>query len=433
MAVKACTTVTLFHNVDIIGTTYYYKLISNLTTPNVPDDSVVDPTTSAGGSWSTSEPSYTAGSTSYLYYTIQTRFSDGTQSYSYANIVSGNRKACLSSSYEAAKAAYNQAIATQTDLTNLTVGGRNYVSNLVGNWVNGNWNIPSAGSPCSIVSYNGRISLVNQIKVEPNAVYWIKLYKQNSEVDLSGVSVLFRQIDIDGNYLGRSSIGMKNQKWTCPSDCHYVALTLYENCQLSYIENKIIQVKLERSDKPTDWTYSPEDIDTLINGVNTTATGASNKINAFLNGDETTLTAVYQKVEETIDTEIQHQIIDEFTTLVGNQQMVQNGNLAYGDVQLLKSVIRRSVDSRGNPYIELGVEPTADVPETYRLRISNNEIYMVYGSGDSENLTKLTNWYTKDGKSALEVNSLLTQQEMAIQPFSYIKNDDGSLSFRKVE
>ena len=113
MAVKACSTITLFQNIDIISTTYYYKLLNSLTTPNVPDDSVVDPTTSAGGSWSTSEPSYTEGSTSYLYYTIQTKFSNGTQSYSYSSIVSGERKACLSSSYEAAKAAYNKAVNAQ--------------------------------------------------------------------------------------------------------------------------------------------------------------------------------------------------------------------------------------------------------------------------------------------------------------------------------
>lgn len=113
MAIKACTSITLFHNIDIIGTTYYYKLISTLTTPNVPDDSVVDPTTSAGGNWSISEPSYIEGSTSYLYYTIQTKFSDGTQTYSYASIVGSDRKACLSSSYEAAKAAYNKAVNAQ--------------------------------------------------------------------------------------------------------------------------------------------------------------------------------------------------------------------------------------------------------------------------------------------------------------------------------
>ena len=83
--------------------------------------------------------------------------------------------------------------------------------------------------------------------------------------------------------------------------------------------------------------------------------------------------------------------------------------------------------------MELGVQPSATLPNTYRLRIENNEIYMVYGSGNTETLTKLTRWYTSDGKSSFDVNTLVTQQEMAITPFRFIKNDDGSLSFRKVE
>ena len=58
---------------------------------------------------------------------------------------------------------------------------------------------------------------------------------------------------------------------------------------------------------------------------------------------------------------------------------------------------------------------------------------MVYGDKETESLTKLTRWFTEDGNSSLIVNSLLTQQEMAINPFKFIKNSDGSLSFRKVE
>jgi len=99
----------------------------------------------------------------------------------------------------------------------------------------------------------------------------------------------------------------------------------------------------------------------------------------------------------------------------------------------IKSFIKRAVNSSGQPYLELGVQPNASIPQTYRLRIENDEIYMVYGSGDSEDLLPLTRWYSKDGKSSFEVNTLLTQQEMAIEPFRFIKNDDGSLSFRKVE
>lgn len=315
---------------------------------------------------------------------------------------------------------------------NIEIGGRNYISNLVANWVDGSWSTPETGHPSVIQTAAGRISLANQIKVEPNELYWVKIYTKETEEDLSNVSILFRHIDKNGNYLGQSTLGIKDQKWKCPASCEYVAVTLYENCSLDYIENGTIRLKLEKGDTSTDWTYSTEDINTMINGVNITATSASDKLNDFLDGEQTTLTKIRTDVSTEIDNEIKKQILDKFTTLVGEEQLVKDGKTAYDNVQLINSVIRRGADEYGNPYIELGVEPTGDIQETYRLRMTNNEIYMVYGAGDSTKLKKLTKWYTKDGRSALEVNSLLTQQEMAIKPFSYIKNDDGSLSFRKV-
>ena len=316
---------------------------------------------------------------------------------------------------------------------NIEIGGRNYISNLVANWVNGSWSTPETGHPSVIQTAAGRISLANQIKVEPDEIYWVKIYTKETEEDLSNVSILFRHIDENGNYLGQSTLGIKDQKWKCPASCEYIAVTLYENCSLDYIENGTIQLKLEKGDTSTDWTYSAEDINTMINGVNITATSTSDKLNDFLGGEQTTLTKIRTDVSTEIDNEIKKQILDKFTTLVGEEQLVKDGKTAYDNVQLINSVIRRGADEYGNPYIELGVEPTGDIQETYRLRMTNNEIYMVYGAGDSTKLEKLTKWYTKDGQSALEVNSLLTQQEMAIKPFSYIKNDDGSLSFRKVE
>ena len=56
------------------------------------------------GSWVKTEPSYTSGSTNSLYLTDLTVFTDG--SFSYSDV-------SLSSSYEAAKAAYNKAVAAE--------------------------------------------------------------------------------------------------------------------------------------------------------------------------------------------------------------------------------------------------------------------------------------------------------------------------------
>lgn len=117
MAVKASVTITISKYRDTDSITRYYKLqASTAAAPAVP-------TTLTPSGWSTSEPTYTSGSTNTLYYTDCVVFSDGTFQYT----DDGNGKAVKSSSYEAAKEAYNKAQAAQdsadtanTAATNIT-------------------------------------------------------------------------------------------------------------------------------------------------------------------------------------------------------------------------------------------------------------------------------------------------------------------------
>ena len=98
MAVKASATVTLSSVVDVKSVWRYYKLqASTLSKPS-------KPTTNPPSGWTTTEPSYTDGSTNSLYFCDLTVFCDSTFSYSDVS---------LSSSYEAAKAAYNKAQAAK--------------------------------------------------------------------------------------------------------------------------------------------------------------------------------------------------------------------------------------------------------------------------------------------------------------------------------
>lgn len=98
MAVKASATITLSSVVDVKSVWRYYKLqASTLSKPS-------KPTTNPPSGWTTTEPSYTSGSTNSLYFCDLTVFCDGTFSYSDVS---------LSSSYEAAKAAYNKAVAAK--------------------------------------------------------------------------------------------------------------------------------------------------------------------------------------------------------------------------------------------------------------------------------------------------------------------------------
>jgi hypothetical protein len=95
--VMAAGSVTVASINDVASTTRYYMLQSStLTTPAAP---TANP---PGGSWAATEPTYTEGSTNSLYFVDETIFSDGTWAYSDVS---------LSTSYEAAKAAYNKAAA----------------------------------------------------------------------------------------------------------------------------------------------------------------------------------------------------------------------------------------------------------------------------------------------------------------------------------
>lgn len=98
MAVKASATITLSHLVDIVSTTRYYKLQSS--TAAAPSK----PTANPPSGWSKTEPTYTAGSTNTLYFVDCTVFSNATFAFSDVS---------KSSSYEAAKEAYNKADAAE--------------------------------------------------------------------------------------------------------------------------------------------------------------------------------------------------------------------------------------------------------------------------------------------------------------------------------
>lgn len=103
MAVKAKAEITISRIIDISSVTRYYLLQSS--TASAPSKPTANP---PGGSWSTTEPSYTSGSTNTLYFVDLTVMTNNTFSYSAVS---------KSSSYEAAKVAYNKAVSVETRVT----------------------------------------------------------------------------------------------------------------------------------------------------------------------------------------------------------------------------------------------------------------------------------------------------------------------------
>lgn len=119
--ILARNSITLHHLRDITTVVWYYKLQASTASPPA------KPTTATPSGWTTTEPSYTEGSTNSLYVVQKTTFSDGTFEYSDVS---------LSTSYEAAKAAYNKSVQAQTtanaaqeSIDNLEIGGRNLIYN----------------------------------------------------------------------------------------------------------------------------------------------------------------------------------------------------------------------------------------------------------------------------------------------------------------
>ena len=94
--IKARSDITLTAVVDVVGTTRYYLLATAAPAKPTANPPAAD--------WTATEPAYTAGSLSVLYITDLTLYSDGTWSYSDVSV---------SSSYEAARQAYNKANTAQ--------------------------------------------------------------------------------------------------------------------------------------------------------------------------------------------------------------------------------------------------------------------------------------------------------------------------------
>jgi len=107
VAVRATGQVTISVAVDVSSVTRYYLLQASTLAPPAKPTTANPP----GGSWAATEPTYAEGSTNSLYTCDLTVFSDGTHAYSSVS---------LSSSYEAAKAAYNKAVAAGNAATNLS-------------------------------------------------------------------------------------------------------------------------------------------------------------------------------------------------------------------------------------------------------------------------------------------------------------------------
>ena len=270
--------------------TYYLKQSSTLNPPGVPK------TNPPGGNWSTTEPTFSPNETATVYTVMLTAY--GSVSFEYGPVQK-------SSSFEAAKQAYNQAISAgnsaddayqkaldaQTDLANLQIGGRNLMRD------SRSQNLDLSDQPAATIRTPGRIEVVQDtgwnayadwlpllpadVAVSPGDVFTLSVEVKAYTTTRFALRVDIRQPLVSSPY---THFGDTNGEWvkvatsiTIPEDVT-LERGLFSFRQYSgvgegeagaWIEYR--NWKLERGTKATDWTPAPEDVDAGITDAQSVA------------------------------------------------------------------------------------------------------------------------------------------------------------------
>lgn len=355
--IKGKAEITISHIIDIETVTRFYMLQSS--TINPPAKPVNYP---PEGNWKIIEPSYTSGSTNTLYFVDCTEFTNG--SFKYSDV-------SKSSSYEAAKQAYNKATnvenrlifaetqisqnkesiqlkASKTELENIKVGGRNLLlgtKDLSGGAHNSTATVTPDGykgfttifgdivlTPDN--SYQDVITWEKVIEVEPDTDYVLSFYAKGTGTfqnffyasDTGNGNPIDKVVNSDG-FTGYAVDG--NSVFQFPTDwarCWTKWHTKSNACGLKNIilcrlnagsSGMVCAPKLEKGNvKPSDWTPAPEDM--------ATADGLKSAESATDNLSDTMTTRIEQ-VESTIT-----QVADSISMMVvdqnGSSLMEQTAN-----------------------------------------------------------------------------------------------------------
>ena len=293
MAIKAKAEITISRIIDIENVVRYYLLqSSSIAAPSKP---TANP---PGGSWSTTEPTYNSGATNSLYFTDLNIMSNGTYSYSAVS---------KSSSYEAAKEAWNKANNAQNGVSQLTtrvesaetsisknneeialrakktevteainnidIGGRNLARKTSNEW--GRWYSP--------LNKSNYVEVISLIYPGPRSVG--DVFTLSFDIDVKkftgsgdGPFALYVQGDVDGswtfgnpftnyNFATKALAGdyTEHVSYTCKignaDQAKAVRFQFMYRCDYSDGTGKfrIRNLKVEKGTFATDWTPAPED------------------------------------------------------------------------------------------------------------------------------------------------------------------------------
>ena len=158
MAVKASCIITVSKERDVNAVWRFYRIAASTTTPSKPTEAQGKAYVSGGtipSGWSVSEPSYDGTSTNSLYTCELTSFTDGEVSWS---------EVSKSSSYEAAKQAYNKASNAESAATD----ARKYATNYIADVSNGVY-VHAEGTPSTPTSGTAKgVRITDQVDIIRN-------------------------------------------------------------------------------------------------------------------------------------------------------------------------------------------------------------------------------------------------------------------------
>lgn len=296
MTIKASSQITISKVIDIHACYRYYKLQgSTLAKPTKPTKNPPD-------GWSDTEPAYISGSTNTLYFVDCNVYSD--KSFSFSEV-------SKSSSYEAAKDAWNKANKAQDTATNaqnkvdnLQVGGRNLILDSVNlsKWIYTGVD----GYDAKVNEYNttkypsGKYTECTCVKAGAGPYISGGSYNNTNKIMKGDVVTLSGWVycSVDKGPLNPTIEFASSVTWTvrpnlCTTWSYFecviisgkdvipsspgIAICFYN----TFAVNEVIafsSFKLEKGNKATDWTPAPEDIDNRFDAAETRITQAETSI-----------------------------------------------------------------------------------------------------------------------------------------------------------
>lgn len=248
---------------------------------------------------------------------------------------------------DTANSAQNTVDKVKTDLDDLTIGGENLISNLALNWQSGRWVYDNSGMVVRRDKYAA--SLMRYVNVE-NADYCLSI---SCGVDESIVAYII-ELDSSNEFIHQAEITeFPSIIDVYDSNVSKWAITLYSSNKqvpLDLIASSDLKIKLEKGNRPTDWSAPSSDISQVAS-------------------DETA------KVQSTLD-ELTTSIVKEYAT---KTQLEQTSTSITSRIQTTEKTVS-------------GMSETVKKVDDYMtFARENDQPTLTIGSSASSFRTKLTN------------------------------------------